>query len=77
MLHCNGKCYVARQLKEQEKQDQQAPVAGKEKFEIQLYFLPHQYSFTGVLFSVKTHYYYTEEFTGSTFIRAIFHPPSA
>ena len=24
-MHCNGKCYLARQIKEQEQQEQQAP----------------------------------------------------
>jgi hypothetical protein len=33
--HCNGKCYLARQLKEQQKQDQQAAVAKKAKMEVQ------------------------------------------
>ena len=39
-MHCNGKCYLAKQLKEQEQQEQQAPIQKREKFEVQPFYLP-------------------------------------
>ena len=38
-LRCNGKCYLTKQLKEQQKQDQQIPVAKKSKIEVQWFSL--------------------------------------
>jgi len=75
-MHCNGKCYLARQLKEQEKQDQQAPNPKKEKFEIQPFFLPEQFIFEKIQFSTKVKYHYTEELIRLAFLRSVFHPPA-
>jgi len=34
MLHCNGKCHLAKQLKQQQEQETKAPNALKEKLEM-------------------------------------------
>ena len=41
-MHCVGKCYLAKQLKEQQKQDQQTPVTKKATIEVQLFSLSKQ-----------------------------------
>src|SRR4030095_16711279 len=46
-MQCNGQCYFARQLQEKDKQEQQAPVPQKVKFDLQPCFLPKQLSFRG------------------------------
>lgn len=76
-MHCNGKCYLARKLKEEEKQEQQAPVPKKEKFEVQPYFLPTQLSFVNVHTTTELNYCYTEKLDPSFFFSSVFHPPSA
>ncbi len=40
--HCKGKCYLAKQLKEQQKQDHETPVTKKAKSEVQLFNLLEQ-----------------------------------
>lgn len=37
--HCNGHCYLSQQLNKDEKSGTASSTAGKEKFEIQLFFL--------------------------------------
>jgi len=76
-MHCNGKCYLAKKLKEQEKQDQQASNSKREKFEMQSFFLPNDFGFSNVQFSTIPKYYITYNIRILTFPRSVFHPPSA
>jgi hypothetical protein len=75
-LHCNGKCYLAKKLKEQEKQEQQSPGTKKIKLEIPFYFLPKQFNFAGIRPSDKEEYQFTNDFMTAAFYRSVFHPPT-
>jgi hypothetical protein len=75
-MHCNGKCYLAKQLKEQEQQEQQAPNLKREKFEVQPCYLPTSFAFTAIAFTNNIEYYYTSKVLTSPFLRSIFHPPN-
>jgi hypothetical protein len=75
--HCNGKCYLAKQLNQQEKQDQKTPVPKWEKFDMQLFFLPKSPDFSNEQFLVVTHYHHDDDKLTISFPRSIFHPPSA
>ena len=37
-MHCNGKCYLSKKMKEQAKQEQQVPLAKKVKFDTDLFY---------------------------------------
>ncbi|HRP55846.1 hypothetical protein [Agriterribacter sp.] len=75
--HCNGKCYLTKQLDQQEKQDQQAPVPKWEKFDMQPFFLPKDLDFLNDRLLVTTEYPIENEMLTFSFPRSIFHPPSA
>ena len=75
--HCNGKCYLAKQLKQQENQDQQAPATKWEKFDMQPFFLPGSPDLSNDQFLVTTKYRAANEMLTFSFHRSIFHPPSA
>lgn len=75
--HCNGKCYLAKQLKQHEKQDQQAPAPKWEKFDMQPFFLPEFPDLSNDQLLVTTKYRAENEMLTFSFHRSIFHPPSA
>jgi hypothetical protein len=74
-MHCNGKCYLAKQLKEQEKQDQKGPVSKKYTVEVNWFYVsePIQIGFF--------HQDRTEEYQGvdlwlpSSYSHSLFRPP--
>ena len=76
-LNCNGKCYLARQLREQEKQERQAPNAKKEKFDTQPFFLPNTSAVTHYILLATNKYYHTPEHLVASPVPAVFHPPTA
>jgi len=75
-MHCNGKCYLEKQLKEQERQGQQAPYSIREKFEVSPFFLPKQFSFAAMQFLHKTEYHYTADIINPVCLRSVFRPPN-
>jgi hypothetical protein len=75
-MHCNGKCYLAKQLKEQEQQEQQASNSKKEKFEVQPFFLPKGFAFVAIAVAPKVEYFHTVVIIRSPLLRCIFHPPT-
>ena len=75
-MNCKGKCYLTRQLKEQDKQEQQAPNPKKEKFEVQPFFLPKTVDFTNVQFSTLIEYHNEDDSHISTSPHSVFHPPA-
>jgi hypothetical protein len=77
MMHCNGKCYLAKKLNEQENQGQQAPAAKSLKFDIQPFFVPNAFQLVVINISPKIRYYITDDFTIASFPHVIFHPPTA
>lgn len=77
MMHCNGKCYLSKKLKQQEKQDPQAPVPKYERFDVVLYFAPSYNAPQNSLSKVKNKFFIKDENLVSSFPSSIFHPPSA
>jgi hypothetical protein len=76
MMHCNGKCYLSKKLKQQEKQDQ-SPVSRTEKFDAQPFFVPNVFSLKNTYTVLQHHYFIQDENSVSSFPRFIFHPPTA
>jgi hypothetical protein len=77
MMHCNGKCYLSKKLKEQEKQDQQVPVSKNEQFAIQPFFVPAPFLLANTGTSIKIKYFIKNDHAIASFSHAIFHPPIA
>lgn len=77
MVHCNGKCYLAKKLKEQDKQDKQAPASKTEKFDIVPFFIPRPFILEGAVLNLKPEYFIKNDGTVSSFPTSLFHPPSA
>ena len=76
-MHCNGKCYLAKQVAKATRQDQQSPESRKEKFEAQPFFLPGDISLQYKLTLYKKIISYNN--TGSPvkgYYCSVFHPPS-
>ncbi len=77
MMHCNGKCYLNKKLKQQQKQDQQAPVSNTEKFDVAPFFVPKLFSFTETFSFIKHLFFIKDERLEYSSPNSIFHPPSA
>ena len=75
-MRCNGKCYLARQLKQQENKDQQAPDLTKARFEFQPCVLPTQLNFGAVQLVDQVPFKDFKEAVTSSLLPLIFHPPS-
>ena len=76
MMHCNGKCYLSKQLKKQEKQEQNAPNGIMKKMDAQPFFLPAPLEFEMLQPSTKQQYYLTADFYSSATTGSIFRPPT-
>ncbi len=76
-MHCNGKCYLAKKLKEEEKKEKQAPVSKLEKFETQFFFLPNSIDLIRFQFSARLEYYDINANLAETLPRSVFRPPLA
>lgn len=76
MLHCNGKCHLQKQLKEEQKREQNPTTSNKEKQEVVQYCE----SLSGQSFSIYSvekinlFSYQENEFPDVYF--SFFHPPS-
>ena len=77
MMHCNGKCYLSKKIKEQEKQDQQAPVSKNERFDIAPFFVPKPVTLENTVFDIQPFFVIKNDNSISSFPRSIFHPPGA
>ena len=76
MMHCNGKCYVAKQLKEQESQDQQSPQPKKEKLDFNPFYLPNDVKLLNNCDVSDITFCNLPQISTSDFPRVIFHPPT-
>lgn len=76
MMHCNGKCYLAKKIKQQEKQDQQAPASRNERFDVILYFAPFYTALQNDQPATKNKFFIKDENLVSSCSSSIFHPPS-
>ena len=74
-MHCNGKCFLAMQLKKEQKKESSIPSCLKEKLEIITAgsFLEHSFSMTSVKFIYPP---FVNEYSHFSVID-IFHPPLA
>ncbi len=75
-MNCKGKCFLVKQLKNQEKQEQQSPDLKREKFEVQPFYLPASLDLTIFQFSVNAEYKNFDDTLTATFSRSVFHPPT-
>lgn len=75
-MHCNGKCYLSKKLKEQQKQDQQAPVTRDEKFDMVPFFVPKLFILKELISRSDSQYFIKNENCTFSFHSSIFHPPS-
>ena len=73
-MHCNGKCYLAKQLKEQQKQEQ-APVSKKDNQEVQLFLSIPESNNDQTAFNSKKRYHTYHDIRVFSFPRSVFHPP--
>ena len=74
-MNCNGKCYLVKQLKEQQKQEQ-SPASKKDSPEVNLFLTTQEYNYDVVHINSKKCYYTLNDLKTVSFPRAIFHPPS-
>lgn len=74
-MHCNGKCYLAKKLKEQEKQEQ-APVSRKNNSEVILFFAVQEPVGDTYLINSKISYQAFYDAKPASFPRSVFHPPT-
>lgn len=77
MMHCNGKCYLVKKLREQDKQDQQSPTPKNERFDIVPFFVPKLFLLENGVPDIKGEFFIKDESMVTSFSHAIFHPPSA
>jgi dynactin complex subunit len=74
-MHCNGHCRLAKELKEQEKQEKLPLSNLKEKTETIVYVQPVKISVTNTVQNPDTKFVSYEENIQQGFGQAIFHPP--
>lgn len=78
MSTCNGKCYLSKQLKKAEEQEEkQAPTSKKERLEVVYYYAKSAFDFpiNNDCLVGKLNPAYDDEFYPSSFISDIFRPP--
>lgn len=76
-MHCEGKCYLNKKLKQQDKQDKQAPVTKNEQLTIQPFFVPELFSLSDARSLIKPTFFIKDEGLAYSSPNSIFHPPSA
>ncbi|HSU51779.1 MAG TPA: hypothetical protein VLJ41_14340 [Segetibacter sp.] len=74
-MHCNGKCYLAKQLKEEQKQ-QQAPVAKKSTLDVPYYNIEQAVQLEVYSLENERRYLPARTEQLSSFAHSIFHPPT-
>ena len=75
--HCNGHCYLSKQLAKEEKPSSPINTRGSEKFEIQLFCAELPSSFIHIKSTAKPFCSQQQNFTTQQFIHSSFHPPQA
>ena len=76
-MHCNGKCFLAKQKQNEEKQDQQSNNTKREKFEVQPFFLPEEIILKDHLPVINIPHWGQYNIMLSDYQQAVFHPPAA
>jgi len=73
MMHCEGKCYLNKKLKQQEKQD--APLNKVEQFNVIPFFVPKPLVFVSIKNADPLQFFIRNDDSITSFPRSIFHPP--
>lgn len=77
-MACNGKCYLMKQLKEVENQEEkQVPKTSNERLELVYFYSKNSFNFKYIInsYKSKSNSFYENDFYTSSFIPSIFHPP--
>jgi len=74
--HCNGHCYLNKELNKEEKPNNPLNTASKEKFEIQLFCIDLQDNINAISSFVRISHSVLQNFAQQEFCKAFFHPPS-
>jgi hypothetical protein len=74
--HCNGHCYLNKELNKEEKSNNPLGTSSKEKFEIQLFCIDASSIINVVSSSVTTAHSELQNFVAQEFLHNNFHPPS-
>jgi hypothetical protein len=77
-LHCDGKCYLAKQLKAAEQQDEQQATNTflSKVFEVETKFPSVSFVFDPIVSAlIKTHSFYQEADISRIRVTGVFHPP--
>ncbi|MGN6800790.1 MAG: hypothetical protein ACTHJN_02725 [Ginsengibacter sp.] len=74
MMHCNGKCYLAKKLNDQDKN--QTPTGKNERIDVLPFFVPDSFSFVNTITLIKQEYFIQDETTLSSYYSSVFHPPT-
>jgi hypothetical protein len=79
-LQCNGKCYLAKQLAKQEKEEKSTSETSKFKLEVVELTAPmqetEQFSYPIISSSLKKIQFNYSETTSDSYLASIFHPPT-
>src|SRR5690242_12347933 len=73
--HCNGHCYLNKELNNEEKSSNPLNNSLKEKFEIQLFCIDAPANINVISSLVITTHSYLQNFTAQEFLHDAFHPP--
>ena len=76
-MHCDGKCFLAKEKQNEQKQDQQSNNTKREKFEVQPFFLPEEIILEGALAFITAPYCKPGNIMLSDYQQVVFHPPAA
>jgi hypothetical protein len=74
-MHCNGHCYLSKQLANEEKPSSPLNTQSSERFEIQLFCVQLPFSTINKTSAAKIYYNQKQSFTAQHFISNNFHPP--
>jgi hypothetical protein len=73
--HCNGHCYLNKELNNEQKSTNPLNTSLKEKFEIQLFCIYPLNNLNIVSYFIKTFHPVLQNFKTQEFLKAPFHPP--
>lgn len=76
-MKCNGKCFLMKKIKEQEKQDQKTPTTNNERVNISPFFVPNPFTLTAKSIEVKMDFIIKDDLALFSFPHFIFRPPIA
>lgn len=74
-MHCNGKCFLHKQLKKQESSDNSSGTNTKERSEVQLYFPPASDVSVTIIISAKSFRACEKSFSAQSYVSHFFKPP--